>query len=403
MANSRHLKILHQGIEYWNHWLATGLDEVNLSGANLSEFFLSGIDFRDANLISVNLNRAILKYAVCNNALFDDATFVGADLEGANFSNAHLEGADFTDANLVKANFADADMRSTKLINADLTGASLQRATLSFAQLDGANLKGAALVHANLSYASARKTAFISCDATRVDFSHADLSHANLLSANLTKAQFIETNLNHAILRDSSIYGASIWDVDLTNALQTDLVITRRDEPTISIDNIEVAQFIHLLLNNRKIRHVIDTITSKVVLILGRFTPERKAILDAIRDELRRNNYLPILFDFEKPSSRDLTETVSTLAHMARFIIADLSDAKSVSQELERVVPALPSVPVQPLLAKGHEEYGMFEHFKKYPWVLSTFTYDSKSVLEFELSQRIIKAAEEKARTLQNR
>lgn len=403
MANSRHLKILHQGIEYWNHWLATVLDEANLSGANLSEFFLSGIDFREANLISVNLNRAILKYAVCNNALFDDATFIGADLEGADFSGAHLEGADFTDANLVKANFADADMRSAKLINADLKGANLQRATLSFAQLDGANLTGVALGHANLAYANARKAAFISCDATRVDFSHADLSHANLWSANLTRAQFIETNLKNAILRDSSIYGASIWDVDLTNAEQTDLVITRRDEPTISIDNIEVAQFIHLLLNNRKIRHVIDTITSKVVLILGRFTPERKAILDAIRDELRRNNYLPILFDFEKPSSRDLTETVSTLAHIARFIIADLSDARSVSQELERVVPALPSVPVQPLLAKGHREYPMFEHFKKYPWVLRTFTYDSISILEFELKQRIIKDTEEKARTLQNR
>jgi hypothetical protein len=290
-------------------------------------------------------------------------------------------------------------MRSTKLIDADLTGANLQRATLSFAQLDGANLKGATLGQANLAYANARKTAFVSCDATRADFSHADLSHANLRSANLSRAQFIETKLNHAILTDSSIYGASVWDVDLTNALQTNLVITRRDEPTISVDNIEVAQFIYLLLNNRKIRHVVDTITSKVVLILGRFTPERKAILDAIRNELRLNNYLPILFDFEKPSSRDLI----TLAHMARFIIADLSEAKSVSQELERVVPALPSVPVQPLLAKGHDEYGMFEHFKKYPWVLRTFTYDSISILEFELNQTLIKAAEEKARNLQNR
>lgn len=399
MANSRHLKILHQGIEYWNHWLATVLDEANLSGANLSEFFLSGIDFREANLISVNLNRAILKYAVCNNALFDDATFIGADLEGADFSGAHLEGADFTDANLVKANFADADMRSTKLINADLKGANLQRATLSFAQLDGANLTGVALGHANLAYANARKAAFISCDATRADFSHADLSHANLWSANLTRAQFIETNLKNAILRDSSIYGASIWDVDLTNAEQTDLVITRRDEPTISIDNIEVAQFIHLLLNNRP---VIETITSKVVLILGRFIPERKAILDAIRDELRRNNYLPLLFDFENVSGRDLTRTMSTLGRMARFIIADLSDAKSMCQALELVVPALPSVPVQPLLAKGHDEY-VFEYFKHYPWVLRTFTYDSISILEFELKQRIIKAAEEKACTLQSR
>jgi len=44
-----------------------------------------------------------------------------------------------------------------------------------------------------------------------------------------------------------------------------------------------------------KVRQVIDSITSKVVLILGRFTPERKAILDAIRGALRTRDYVPIL------------------------------------------------------------------------------------------------------------
>src|SRR5262249_627555 len=82
--------------------------------------------------------------------------------------------------------------------------------------------------------------------------------------------------------------------------------------------------------------------TSKVVLILGRFTPKRKIVLDAIRDELRKRSYLPLLFDFEKPFNRDITETVSTLAHMARFVIADITDAKSIPQELIRIVPIFP-------------------------------------------------------------
>jgi hypothetical protein len=73
-------------------------------------------------------------------------------------------------------------------------------------------------------------------------------------------------------------------------AIQSDLIITDWFDPIIVVDNIEIAQFLYLLLNNQNIRHVIDTITSKVVLILGRFTPERKAILDAIRDELRKRN-----------------------------------------------------------------------------------------------------------------
>jgi hypothetical protein len=96
---------------------------------------------------------------------------------------------------------------------------------------------------------------------------------------------------------------------------------SRADEPQITVDNIEVAQFVYLMLNNQKVRDVIETITSKVVLILGRFTDERKAVLDALREELRKHNYLPILFDFDVPATRDITETVSLLARMARFII----------------------------------------------------------------------------------
>ncbi len=99
----------------------------------------------------------------------------------------------------------------------------------------------------------------------------------------------------------------------------------------ITVDNLKIAQFIYLLLNNKEIRDVIDTITSKVVLILGRFTSERKRVLDALREELRNHDYLPILFDFEKSTNRDITETVSTLAHIARFVIADITEANVIS------------------------------------------------------------------------
>jgi hypothetical protein len=106
---------------------------------------------------------------------------------------------------------------------------------------------------------------------------------------------------------------------------------------------------IYLMLSNHKVRDVIDTITSKAVLILGRFTQERKPVLEALRKELRQRKYLPILFDFEKPRSRNTDETITLLARMARFVVADISDAKSVLQELRAIVPDLPSVPVQPI------------------------------------------------------
>jgi hypothetical protein len=167
-------------------------------------------------------------------------------------------------------------------------------------------------------------------------------------------------------------------------------VITRPDEATITVDHLEVAQFIHLLLNNGKVRDVIESVTSKAVLILGRFQAERKIVLDALRGELRRRGYLPILFDFEKPSSRNLTETVATLAHLARFVIADITDARSIPQELQRIVPTMPSLPVQPLLLASHEEYGMFDDLRAYPWVLEPYRYQDIPDLLASLQVRVI-------------
>ena len=180
------------------------------------------------------------------------------------------------------------------------------------------------------------------------------------------------------------------------------MVVTSFDEPEITVDNIEVAQFIYLLLRNDKIRQVIDTITSKIVLILGRFTPERKAVLDALRDELRRRDYLPILFDFDKPASRDITETISLLARMARFVLADITDAKSIPQELMVIVPDLPSVPVQPLLLRDSGEYGMFEHLKRYPWLLPIYHYETQDQLITVLGDQVIEPAERKASELRS-
>jgi hypothetical protein len=148
-----------------------------------------------------------------------------------------------------------------------------------------------------------------------------------------------------------------------------------------------------LLLNNRKIRDVLDTVTSKVVLILGRFAEPRKAVLDAIRHELRQRDYLPVLFDFDQPASRDITETVSTIAHMSRFVIADITDARSIPQELMAIVPNLPSVPVQPLLLSSQEEYGMFGFFRRFPWVLEPFLYVDQSALLASLEEKVIAPA----------
>jgi uncharacterized protein YjbI with pentapeptide repeats len=289
---------------------------------------------------------------------------------------------------LLRVNLSDTD-----LAGAAMTECFLYQARLDGAILDGAKLSNVDLCEANLTGAKIRQANLEEANLLRTNLSGADLSGSSLVNARL-----VGTNFRRANLTGCFVYGISAWDVNLTEAHQQDLVISRYPDLAVTTDNLELAQFLYLLLNNQTIRHVIDTITSKVVLILGRFTPNRKAILDAIREELRKRDYVPVLFDFEKPSNRDITETVSTLAHMARFVIADITDAKSIPQELMRIVPALPSVPVQPLLLASQQEYGMFEHFKRFPWVLEPFLYTDQDELLAVLTAKVIGPAETKAR-----
>ena len=349
MASDEHLAILNQGVEAWNNWRALN------PGVRPD---LSMIALDNAKLMGADLRGAILQNAMLINADFSMADLRGAFLTLAflgqsDFGQANLSGADLRGANLMLAHFGKAILVDAKLFRADLSGAAL---------------------------------------------SQANLSRADLREATLVQALLVGTDLTHADLTGCNIHGISAWKLKLNkHTKQHNLIITGSDEPEITVDNIEVAQFIYLMLNNQKVREVIDTITSKVVLILGRFTDERKAVLDALRDELRKRNYLPILFDFDKPTNRNTDETITLLARMARFVIADISDAKSVLQELQAIVPELPSVPVQSVIIASQDEPGMFDFYRHFPWFLPVHRYDAPAELLAELSERVIEPSEAKA------
>ena len=149
---------------------------------------------------------------------------------------------------------------------------------------------------------------------------------------------------------------------------------------------------------------MIDTITSKAVLILGRFSPERKLILDRLREELRARRYVPIMFDFEPAKSRDTIETIRILAGMAKFIIADLTEAKAVVQELQAIVPNLPSVAVRFLIKKSEREPGMFDHIRRFPWVLpDAFEYENVEEVIASIKENVIGPAEAKVKELRQK
>jgi pentapeptide repeat protein len=338
MANAEQLALLKAGVEGWNKWRKEEPDEK--------------IDLRKADL-------------------------AGADLSGSNLHQADLSDADLREANLSKANLRGAELRQANLREADLREANLIAANLIAANLSGANLRDADLSSANLGAANLRD--------------------ADLLGTYLMYSNLVQANISNAKISQCNVYGVNIWDLVGEFKEQKDLVITPPRQPSITVDNIKVAQFVYLILNNKEIRDVINTLTSKTVLILGRFAiPERKAILDALRDKLREYDLLPIVFDFDRPSDKDFTETIKTLAGLCYFVIADVTNPKSSPLELQATVPDY-QIPFVPIIQAGERPFAMmFDLQKKYDWVLDTLSYSSADELIKALKPAIIDPAIQK-------
>jgi Pentapeptide repeats (8 copies) len=271
----------------------------------------------------------------------------------------------------------------------------LFEANLDTSNLSGIDFRGAYLVGAHFKVANLRGANLSGAHLSRADLWGADLSGADLTGADLSGATLIRTNLSRAILIGCSVYGTSAWGVQLEGARQENLLVTDYGEPAITVDNLEVAQFIYLLLNHKKLRDVLNSVTKRGVLILGRFGGGGLDVLQAIAAKLRAENYLPIIFDFERPQDRNYTETVKTLAGLARFVIADLS-GPSVPQELYATVPHF-KIPFVPIIEAGRKPFAMAVDILEYPWVVRPpVTFATIEDLLEQLPAKVITPAEEK-------
>jgi uncharacterized protein YjbI with pentapeptide repeats len=371
------------GADLWK----ANLSAAHLREANLREANLKGADLNRANLKEADLSGANLLEANFREAKLREADLSRADLRKANLWHANLGGADLWEANLSEANLIGANLelahlREANLMRANLIGAKLRKANLWEANLLGANLKEADLREANLWHAN---------------LGGADLNRADLRKAHLSEASLIRTVVDKAKVSGSTIYGISVWDLNGKFEEERDLVISPPHAPIITVDNIKVAQFIYLILNNEEIRDVINTLTSKSVLILGRFAlSERKAILDALRNRLREYDLLPIVFDFDRPTDKDFTETIKTLAGLSYFVIADITNPKSSPLELQATVPDY-QIPFVPIIQEGESPFAMMVDLqKKYNWVLDTLSYSSIETLIKVLKPAIIDPAIQK-------
>src|SRR6267154_1096332 len=150
------------------------------------------------------------------------------DLTGAN-----LRGMDLRSGYFVEIAFNGTDLRGADLRNARMRNVLAHGGFFRLAKLAGADLREADLRQTNLT--------------------GADLRGSDLRGANLSQANLVDADLSGARLDGARVFGTSVWNVKLDRASQSNRLITPEGEPNLTVDELEVAQFIYLLTNNKKL------------------------------------------------------------------------------------------------------------------------------------------------------
>jgi hypothetical protein len=106
------------------------------------------------------------------------------------------------------------------------------------------------------------------------------------------------------------------------------------------------------------------------------------------------------MFDFDPTTNQTIIETVKTLAGLSRFVIADITDARSVPQELLIIDTHCRTVAVRLIKKRGEPEYGMLD-FKNSRWfVEDTYEYLDADEVIASIKESIIGPAEAKVKKL---
>ncbi|RYE56169.1 MAG: pentapeptide repeat-containing protein [Sphingobacteriales bacterium] len=325
MKKPEYTNLLKQGKVEWNQWR----DENQNVKLNFSDLILDGMNLEGYHLDNSNFNQTSLRGCNLNNAWLAWCNFFHCDLSESTITNPEVDDLPFNDKRLMGVNI--------------------------------------------------RWTTFACCKLDNVNFRHAVLEGA----------RFHDCSLNGANLSESLINGLSAWGNTYdSSTLQDNLYITEMDKPILTVDNFEIAQFLFLISNNKNIRSAIDSLATKIVLILGGFSKEDKPYLDTIKSELKTSDYIPVMYDFDKPDSRNHTETVSAIAHLSSFIIGDLTNQRSIPHELASIIPHLRSVPVIPIVRCNFKPFGMFDDYKSFLHVGEVINYDPTEPI-FNIVQKI--------------
>ena len=345
------------------------LTDARFRAVNLRKTIWKGSEVRKCWFAECNFQQAAFTPAGVHGTVFEDCDFqttkISADFERCLFHDCRLD-----DHRLRGCSFRNTAFRDCSFRHADLTGVDLEGARFENCDLDGVNLTGATL----------RDTVFDRC--------------------NLHGAIWSDADIDGVAVNRSEIYGISLWGTRGEPALARELSLTKPGEPSgLEIDALHMAVFVASLMEGNGVRELVDGLSSTLVLVLGRFSPEHKPVLDAIRARLRELGYTAVIFDSSLPRRRDTSETVSVLAKLSRFVIADATDPRSVPYELRGFVTDS-GTPLQ-VVTRGEPPFSMLEDLEKFPWVRPSREFTGASDLVEALPEMVTDLEElcERSRT----
>lgn len=141
------------------------------------------------------------------------------------------------------------------------------------------------------------------------------------------------------------------------------LIISK--DSLITVNDIEIAQIIYLILNNEKISNIITSMRTKGALILGSFDKDSMPVLTKLTEILSKHDLIPMIFYFKAPKAHRFMETVKTMVLLSRFVIVDLSKRSGQLYEIANLVKDV-KVPYTTVAREGAMVSGMLEDLHDY-------------------------------------
>lgn len=217
-----------------------------------------------------------------------------------------------------------------------LEGVSIFNAFAEALTIRNATFRDVVFEEGDFSRADFGNCHFVNTRFNKTILSNAKFENATFENCNLNRVNLVNANFCVKSIEETVVYGISAWDLQTCeSSIQSKLVIEKTYEfysdiiaegrIPLMVDDIELAQFIYYLTNHKRLRETINVMNSRSVLLLGRFKNGGLERLYKIREWLLTQNYLPMIFDFERPDSMDLVEVIVTMGGLSKFIIADLS------------------------------------------------------------------------------